>query len=630
MDDAQMNHILEASEFPGGDLREPEAAAAKPAAIRLPWDNYVRCLLLTAIIGMVGYMAWRPSMLRLSALRALVSPSHGDSLAWKPSEEATLLVSPILRTPSPDEWRLTAGHGAENWQTVRPGAERFSLWRGARMSRPQWKRFSANPWNWQNDSAFGTRRKPDASAQPAQKPATSFRARGVDTWTGTEAAPARSVKEAPVSIPEAITVPALGQPPIADRGSFDRLPPLEIPSLSPTNSLQPSLDSPDNGAFASRDNGDMPVPSGLSPVKAEESETPKSAASEPELPDSTSVKGAEETESEKRIDLPFVPGERDDAPAATTPATEPATSESSVDAVEDVEPGNRLLSAEAIRDIEMPAIAVVVTEDAPDDETGSPEPAIISTVIDLPDEISAATNVSASAEPDLPASPAPSGEAVGSGSLRPRETPSASPQSHSVAIPDQSRPSALRPQPAAAGQTPATAAPATANADTEEIDWATREITEAIPGAYLTIYPKLKFVGLCVPGQNYIRKYNQVAVPRDLAEPKMNSLDGRTPYGKYYIAGHRRDIAGARLILSWPSPDDARRVGLPQEMVTEIENTWLKQSMPPQTTAAGGGVYLTGMRNMIEETDGSFALEDAHLEEIFTALPDGAWVFIQE
>lgn len=176
----------------------------------------------------------------------------------------------------------------------------------------------------------------------------------------------------------------------------------------------------------------------------------------------------------------------------------------------------------------------------------------------------------------------------------------------------------------------ATPAPAAVPSEkAEQVDWRNREITGPIPGAFLTIYPKLKFIGLCLPGQGYIRKYNQVGVPSDSANPKMEARDGRTPYGRYYIADRHRDADGARLFLSWPSPEDARRIGLDAGRLAQIDNAWRLQELPPQNTAAGGGVGLTGLRNWVETTEGGFSLEEPQMEEIFTALPDKAWVFIQ-
>lgn len=163
----------------------------------------------------------------------------------------------------------------------------------------------------------------------------------------------------------------------------------------------------------------------------------------------------------------------------------------------------------------------------------------------------------------------------------------------------------------------------------EVIDWKNREITGPIPGAYLTVYPKLKFIGLCVPGQGYIRKYNQVGIPKELTGAKMGAQDGRTPYGKYYIADRQRDRDGARLYLSWPSPEDAQRIGIDPGKIAEINNAWRTLGLPPQDTAAGGGVGITGLRNWVEFTEGGFTMEEPQMEEIFTALPQGAWVFIQ-
>lgn len=179
-------------------------------------------------------------------------------------------------------------------------------------------------------------------------------------------------------------------------------------------------------------------------------------------------------------------------------------------------------------------------------------------------------------------------------------------------------------QPVAGGGVPA--APIEA---IEEIDWKNREITGPIKDAYLIIYPKLRFIGLCVPGQGYIRKYNQVGVPRELEGVKMRGDDGHVPYGRYYIADRNLDADGPRLFLSWPSPEDAKRIGLSDSEQHKVENAWKRESLPPQDTTAGGGVGLNGLRQWVELTDGGFSLEAPHMEEIFTALPDKAKVLIQ-
>ncbi|MDR3212028.1 MAG: hypothetical protein LBU79_08950 [Planctomycetota bacterium] len=161
------------------------------------------------------------------------------------------------------------------------------------------------------------------------------------------------------------------------------------------------------------------------------------------------------------------------------------------------------------------------------------------------------------------------------------------------------------------------------------IDWKNREITGPLENAYLLIYPRLRFVGLCLPGEGYIRKYNQVGVPSHLEGDKSRADDGHTPYGRYYIAERYSDSDGPRLFLSWPSPADARRAGASEEELRRVEEAWERLELPPQDTPAGGGVGLNGLRQWVESTDGGFTLEAPHMEEIFTALPSGARVLIE-
>lgn len=204
-----------------------------------------------------------------------------------------------------------------------------------------------------------------------------------------------------------------------------------------------------------------------------------------------------------------------------------------------------------------------------------------------------------------------------------RETAAATPPVPLAAV--DAPPSSASLSPSLANSQPAAVSPAPA----EPVDWKNREITGTIENSYLIIYPKLRFVGLCVPGQGYIRKYNQVSVPRELEGPKMRADDGRVPYGSYYIADRHLDADGPRLFLSWPSVEDAKRIGLDPTQLAKVEHAWSRQDLPPQNTNAGGGVGLNGLAQWVDKTDGGFALEAPHMEEIFTALPDKAKVFIQ-
>lgn len=229
---------------------------------------------------------------------------------------------------------------------------------------------------------------------------------------------------------------------------------------------------------------------------------------------------------------------------------------------------------------------------------------------------------------DLPALPVPLASSADDSPLRPPEmpTPTRAGQSAFAAA---AEPGTSQRAPEGSASQALMATSETVPPVSGETDWKNHEIIGPIAGAYLTIYPKLRFVGLCVPGQGYIRKYNQVGVPRDLNSPKETAQDGRTPYGKYYVAARSREADGPHLFLSWPSIDDAKRLGFDAGRLLEIESSWQRKALPPQDTSAGGGVGLDGLRGSLDRTDGGFSLEPPHMEEIFTALPDGAWVFVQ-
>lgn len=480
-----------------GGLAEDESPHAETNSARLAirrriaWDTIVRCAFLTAVFFLVGVLAWRPGVLRFSALMSLANPSRGESLNWKPVEEPPPPLPERKGIRQPAEWRLAQTYSA-SWNSGRPPARQ----RGIAPLRPYgtpWRRYSANPWHWQDDAGLGKRRS-DLPATPAQKPESPFRTGDLAAW--------------PIS-----ATPAPGFASSAPVTQLEGVPPLPppLPSNQPlpmaTGQLQPSPPAPVTTA----------------------------------MPD--------------RLETPSTQTAQSGDPFAEFPLRLPSR--------ETAAPGT---GERPIQSPELPA---------PSGLGGSPFSAPLQT----------------------PAAPT-------DGTLRP--------------------PTDSAPRPTETATTPAPAR------QTEEIDWANNEITGPIPGAYLTIYPKLRFIGLCVPGQGYVRKYNQVGVPRDLSAPKQEAADGRTPYGKYYIASRTREADGPRLFLSWPSPDDARRLGLDAGRVLEIESAWQRKALPPQDTTAGGGIGLDGLRGVADRTDGGFSLEEPHIEEIFTALPDAAWVFIQE
>lgn len=583
MDDAPMNRILEVSDFTGGETHAADAASVRPRlGGRFAWERYVRCLVLCAVIAAVGYMAWRPALLRFSQLMFMVSPSHGDSLAWKPDVEDTpVRLRPRRQTPEPAEWRVTRGmHG--KWGMERAHTDNRPVWRGSGFLPSRWKRLSGNPWNWRDDNEIKARR--GEPGQPAQKPATAFRAQYADAW-GTEP-PEKSASAEDVAVEE--TTPRATASTSETEGiparATSAVP--EIPAVEPlADSREAESAEPPQAVSAPRERvveerPSLAIPS-LSPVdgKAGLSDLPPltldgifTEKRESDIPSLPALPSMEKTRSEG---LPGVvnlePLDLDSlaAPTAAAPLrpAEPAKSETFASEISEIS---------EIPDI-MPSNAL---------QSGQPEsPLRPSATVETPTATVIAQNPPAEATPANPLQAASHGEIIVSSPII---------------------------------DTPAS------------VDWKNREIIAPIPGAYLTIYPKLKFIGLCVPGQGYIRKYNQIAVPRDASGGKMAAADGRTPYGRYYIAARSRGEQGPRLELSWPSPEDARRIGLDPAQTAMVENAWLGQSLPPQNTAAGGGLALTGLRGWLEATDGGFALEAPHMEEVYTALPDGAWVFVQE
>lgn len=531
MDDAPMNHAIDASSIPESDFKELEAAKLQPARLAsLPWDSSIRCLFLFAILGAVGYMAWRPAKLRVSILMSMVSPSRGDSLAWQPPPETTQYLPPAKRTPPPDEWRLRAAHTSA-WVLTRPEGA-FAAWRGGRMSRARWQRLSYNPWRWQADVSRDRHRDDELVGLPLQKPATGFRsvANGIASVVS---ATATTAPDGDNATPPMVSIPPLDQP-----------------------------SAPEAANLAVADDEATPPTESVSDPEPEPAAVTQLAV----LPQPAAAPEPEEVEAAPRTVLTIEP--------IATPESD----------------GKNEAPTESMADSLSPAGLPIIADSSPATPTATPS---------MPESKPATTIESASPTTalDVQAPERPEPEAAG------------------AKLPDD------RPEPVfAAPEQPADA----------EQDWKNAAITETIPGAYLTIYPKLRFIGLCVPGQGYVRNYSDVAVPGDLLSPKQRGDDGRTPYGRYYVAGRQRGGNGPRLFISWPSPEDARRLGLDSAVTARVDDAWQTHALPPQDSVAGGGVAIVVQDGGPTSTLGGFALEGPQLEELFTALPDGAWIFIQE
>lgn len=680
MDDTPMNRILEASDFANAELRQlDDVASEKVRRAPLPWRLYMRCFFLSAIILSVLYMTYRPSLLRFSMLMSLVSPSRGDSLAWKPEPEEDIVTFAVRRTPSPAEWRLAAGH-VFSQSFSRPASSSSEQWLGGRAPNAGWGRSSDNPWNWSDDAQITLRRKDDPMATPAQRPASGFRTRDDAIWAA----------QAGISpdVPALQTNPASRSVEVADVGQSEpnlmRLPGFAPLAPLPGSAVPASAPADASIAFATSTQEDE---NSINNVGSQALDMPALPLADVSPSTAHSLRPAPEQDTAAAIQLPLPPAplsvplsaplsvadkteinvfqlpplpsgitEEGTAASLVTPdeaGTEataaplfptgdvPAVSETPVSTVA-AAPAIVQTAAEpfSVQPLAVQEPLDSVTEsrlETPQEETpvtalsdtmsaGSPDSAAVESMPSLAPESSPQSQEDPFAVGSVIVSTpleAFSGTMVSSTPLMEETAPVSS------SIADSAAASADSAAAATGSLRPATTASSAATVEVQQQDWKNQEITAAIPGAYLTIYPKLKFVGLCVPGQGYIRKYNQVAVPIDLDQAKLHAADGRTPYGKYYIARHLRDAAGVRLLLSWPSINDAVRAELSQELLSEVERAWQSQSLPPQDSRAGGGVALSGDRLQQDVTSGGFALEEPHMEEIYTALPDGAWVFIQ-
>lgn len=535
-----MPHILNTDEAASDDIVDMEDPTSV-SSVPLSWETVSRCLMILTVVIMMTLLSWRPAMLRFSQLLFLVSPSHGDSLAWKPEPDPPSKPAPRKHTLAPAEWRL-ASNNFSTWKPVKEAPANIGIPVGDSLLNKDWLRFSFNPWSWRDDVEFFKKRLPSDITEPDQQPATAFRTSDGKRRDQTTTSDQKGISPTDLisGLPSQEKLSSPVMPSLAPE-------PLVIPELKPagqrtaarteveTTRPEPITETDDNNINAI---AAIPDGSGLHLL-----ELPPLSFDDLDL---SSI----ETEKENDLLKPSLSEERnnikDEVAYEEKPEIKP---EPQREEMLEAKPGIREEVESPLNDAIGQLAAPILT-----DSFTAPVDDVSVVTIDRND----ANEINGSSQ-----------------------------------------------------------------------DWANTEITRPIAGAYLTIYPKLKFIGLCVPGQGYVRKYNQVAMPRDLERPKFSAHDGRTPYGKYFIAARDRGPEGPALTLSWPSPEDGARIGLQPGQLLDVENAWLAQKLPPQNTAAGGDIRLTGDRDLVEETDGGFSLEAPHMEEIFTALPDGAWIFIQ-
>ena len=120
--------------------------------------------------------------------------------------------------------------------------------------------------------------------------------------------------------------------------------------------------------------------------------------------------------------------------------------------------------------------------------------------------------------------------------------------------------------------------------------------------------------------------------PNPIGSPKKVG-DGRTPEGDYYICYKKEDSRyHLYLGISYPSPRDAKR-GLEAGTISAsdaalISRAWEKRGRPPWYTALGGAFGLHGYGVSKDWTEGTIAMTNGDIEEIFWNIPMGTRIQI--
>lgn len=139
-----------------------------------------------------------------------------------------------------------------------------------------------------------------------------------------------------------------------------------------------------------------------------------------------------------------------------------------------------------------------------------------------------------------------------------------------------------------------------------------------------------------------IKTYN-IALGGNPKYSKQTREDRYTPVGDYFICSKKNTTGlGKVLILNYPSLEDAVR-GLRDGLISEkefqlIQESYYKKECPPMDTKLGGYVKIHGngkfdfiLRNLpfvFNWTDGSIAVNNSEIEELYETCPIGTPVYI--
>jgi murein L,D-transpeptidase YafK len=115
---------------------------------------------------------------------------------------------------------------------------------------------------------------------------------------------------------------------------------------------------------------------------------------------------------------------------------------------------------------------------------------------------------------------------------------------------------------------------------------------------------------------------------------KLNGDDQKTPEGLYHICAKDDEYKYHLFLqLNYPAPDDAKRGSVQQLLKPgeeeKIMQAWNFNRPPPTDTALGGPLGIHGFGAESNWTkDGSIAMHNYHLEELFWVLATGTSVAI--
>lgn len=112
--------------------------------------------------------------------------------------------------------------------------------------------------------------------------------------------------------------------------------------------------------------------------------------------------------------------------------------------------------------------------------------------------------------------------------------------------------------------------------------------------------------------------------------PKEREGDGRTPVGQYFVCLKKLGKYGPSLGISYPSPEDARRMNAPEALIACIEERAAKGQRPPWGSPLGGEIYIHGGGAERDWTAGCIALSDENARRLYDQTPLGTRVEIRE